>query len=509
MDASTSNSENVGVSSDDVSNRRSNINIDSNSSSENISNSSTVSHVDVPSVSAEASHEAIVLEVSDSGSEYTSDSRSRSGSSSSSSSESSSGSASSSPSRSESISDDDAHQNDLTQRKKKIPLPRVVSPRRPTPRRVPPPRRGFKLPSVMTLFVALFIISFVPLLFFREPGEPLHVIYHGAYVSRDAKRSHHIASMMLKIRQEKHKLESKLSSLSIRSEAFERLKAKAMSVTRELLKEKSRSMILEKEGKDAHQHAKDTSGVHFQRMKSLNATFLGAMNEMKKRLDIAKAQLAKQVQISERLETQLESVRSGDGDAVLREDREKAAALESTVQTLKAELNATKQAYIRLVHGTDKKNEVGTDKKSEVGTHDDVDYKPTPNKMGDLPPWRTQQEPAASFTPDASWGRPDAGSWNARAPLVRQQPQQGYPYAGAPAAVNCDKQRFMFNMDIPGSIISGKPVRSARSCRSMCVANMECEGWSYRRVDGKCFLKSSIGVPSGSTCCIAGVICQQ
>ena len=308
------------------------------------------------------------------------------------------------------------------------------------------------------------------------------MIYHGARFHRDAKRSHHIASMMLKIRQEKHKLESKLSSLSIRSEAFERLKVKAMSVTRELLKEKSRSMILErKEGKD-YQHAKDTSGVHFQRMKSLNATFLGAMNEMKKRLDIAKAQLAKQVQISERLETQLESVRSGDGDAVLREDREKAAALESTVQTLKAELNATKQAYIRLVHGTDKKNEVGTDKKSwyaqkKFGTHDDVDYKPTPNKMGDLPPWRTQQEPAASFTPDASWGRPDAGSWNARAPLVRQQPQQGYPYAGAPAAVNCDKQRFMFNMDIPGSIISGKPVRSARSCRSMCVApNMECEG---------------------------------
>ena len=41
------------------------------------------------------------------------------------------------------------------------------------------------------------------------------------------------------------------------------------------------------------------------------------------------------------------------------------------VRTKKVKLARTKK--VKLVH-----------KKSEVGTHDDVDYKPTPNKMGDL-----------------------------------------------------------------------------------------------------------------------------
>ena len=380
-------------------------------------------------------------------------------------------------------------------------------------RRVARRTAATRFSPLLLLAAGIFFISFVPILYFREPGEPIRLVYTGAYESRDQKRAHKFKDMVLKLTHQVKEMEAKLAVRKVRSDGFDELQAKAMSVTKELLDLKGRSEVLEKEGADAHRRAKDTSGAQFDRMRALNATFRNAMGEMRKRLETARGQLEKQSKVNERLEGQLEKLRSGEADPQIEQDKEKIKALEMQVKVLTVKLNATIKSSNNL-NRPSSNNADGV----LIGASSPQEQKPVDES---IPPWRTGKNgggESMKMTPGIIAADPWAASQQHQGGAAVGWGRSGLsglnrPLGGSgeiiPAAADCDKSRFMFNTDVPGTILSGKAVRSARSCRSMCVANMECEAWSYRRTDGKCFLKANVGAPSASACCIAGIMCSQ
>ena len=293
---------------------------------------------------------------------------------------------------------------------------------------------------------------------------------------------------------------------------YESLKEKGLSITTELLEHRGREETLRKELQKQSLALYEKSTTSQDTVKKLNATYIRAFTEMKRRLTKLQEKNKRQVQVNEMLEKKLEALRESNGVQVDSSAADDAECI-ARVKKLEAEIR-------RLKNGPPAAKSEGNAVQKSSSVHnsagkavDVIDLGPEPGEEEVVPSkYRStinsirNNEPHAQVIFDGPNGGNVAGSTGGRYSrqgtgydngmgaipgMSRQDAPRNYAPANPLADYgrygtvrnreverntnrfmpnNCNRRAFEYNVDMDGDSYFETPVTSARTCLT-CIAS--------------------------------------